>query len=164
MSAKVSAVKVLASGLGLGYLPLIPGTWASAGAAAIYWLLREQLPPIGVQGAVGALFAAAVVVGLLVCPAAQELYGERDPRRFVLDEMAGLWLTCLLFWWRGPMVTAVAALIGFRVFDGLKPFPVRRLERLAGAWGVMADDLGAAACSAATLWALTRLVLDRVLT
>ena len=29
----------------------------------------------------------------------------------------------------------------FRAFDIVKPFPVRQAERLAGGWGVMADDL-----------------------
>ena len=33
----------------------------------------------------------------------------------------------------------------FRLLDILKPFPINRLERLPGAWGVMADDLAAGA-------------------
>jgi len=28
----------------------------------------------------------------------------------------------------------------FRIFDIAKPFPCRRLERLPGGWGVLADD------------------------
>jgi phosphatidylglycerophosphatase A len=154
-------VKAVASGLGLGYLPMFPGTWASAAAGVMYYLLR-QLPAPSWQAALGAAFGAAVVAGLLICPAAQAAFGEHDPRRFVLDEMAGVWLTCLLFWWRGPLATAVAAFLAFRILDGLKPFPIRRLEKLPGAWGVMADDLGAAVLSALALWVVCYGLLDRV--
>ena len=46
----------------------------------------------------------------------------------------------------------------FRVFDIAKPWPIRHLERLPGGWGIMADDLLAAAFAAValqgTLWFL----------
>jgi phosphatidylglycerophosphatase A len=35
------------------------------------------------------------------------------------------------------------AFLLFRAFDTIKPFPLRRLERLPEGWGVMADDFGA---------------------
>jgi len=34
----------------------------------------------------------------------------------------------------------LAGFVLFRIFDILKPFPCRRLEHLAGGWGIMADD------------------------
>jgi len=154
-------VKAISSGMGLGYLPVAPGTWASAGSAAVYWLLC-QLPGRASSLALAAVFLATVVVGLLVCRGAQAVYGQSDPRRFVLDEMAGLWLTCLLFQWRGPAATALAAFVAFRVFDAVKPFPLRRLEKLPGAWGVMADDLVAGLYSALALWVVCYGLLDRV--
>jgi len=162
MKPKDFATGLVASGLGPGYLPYFPGTSASAAAAAVYWLLRP-LP-----GATGPLilvwlFVAVVATAVLIFPRAEALYGHHDPRPFVLDEIAGTWLTCLLFWWRGPAATAVAAFLAFRVFDGLKPFGLRRLERLPGGWGVMADDLGAAACSAAVLWPVCYGIIDRLL-
>lgn len=162
MKAKDLAVRAVASGLGLGYIPPAPGTFASAAGAVVCWLLR-CLP-----GATGPLilvwlFVAVAVTGVLISPRAQALYGEPDPRRFVLDEIAGVWATCLLFWWRGPLATAAAAFLVFRGFDGLKPFGLRRLEKLPGGWGVMADDLGAAACSAAVLWAVCYGIIDRLM-
>ena len=39
----------------------------------------------------------------------------------------------------------------FRVFDILKPPPVRALERLPDGWGVMADDVAAAAYACVAL-------------
>ncbi len=159
MRSRDLAVKLACSGLGLGYLPLAPGTWASAAAATLYWWLRRTMG-LSALAPVGLLCAATVLGGLLLAPRAERLYDGVDPRRFVLDELAGCWLGCLLFWWRGPVVTAGAVFVAFRFFDVAKPFPLKRLEKLPGGWGVMADDLGAALCAAATLWPLCYGVID----
>jgi phosphatidylglycerophosphatase A len=34
----------------------------------------------------------------------------------------------------------LAGFLLFRLFDIWKPFPIRRLEKLPGGWGIMADD------------------------
>jgi len=39
----------------------------------------------------------------------------------------------------------------FRVLDIAKPGPIRKLERLPGGWGVLADDLAAGVVSAIIL-------------
>jgi len=161
MAERDCAVKVAASALGLGHLPVAPGTWASAGAAAVYLGLRALGDPLS-YGLLGVLTLLAIALGLAVCPRAAELYGSKDPQEFVLDEVAGLWLTCLLFHWRGPLATAVAAFVAFRFFDVLKPPPIRRLERIPGAWGVMVDDLAAAVYAAASLYLVCYGVLDQL--
>ncbi len=68
----------------------------------------------------------------------------------VVDEVAGQWLTCLIALPWAPLTKpsgalgfAAAAFILFRVFDVLKPWPIRRLETLPGGWGIVADDLAA---------------------
>ncbi len=147
-------VKAASSALGLGYLPLAPGTWASAAAAGAYVLACKWLPPAQCVLAVAGLSVAALCVGLAVCPRACAAYGERDPRRFVLDELAGQWLTCFLLLPAGPPGrTALLGFATFRLFDVAKPSPIRSLEKLPGAWGVMVDDLAAAAYSAIVVWA-----------
>ena len=40
----------------------------------------------------------------------------------------------------GAQAGDVAGFLLFRLFDIAKPFPCRRLEKLPGGWGVMADD------------------------
>jgi phosphatidylglycerophosphatase A len=163
MPSNETRVKVLSSALGLGHLPIAPGTWASGGAVCIYVLLRwAGVPAWPVWLAV--LLVPTMVVGVVLAPRAEKAYGREDPRPFVLDEVAGMWLTCLLFWWRGPVATAVVAFFAFRVFDVLKPPPIRSIEKLHGGWGVMLDDLAAGLFSAATLWLLCYHVLDPVLT
>jgi phosphatidylglycerophosphatase A len=160
MPAKDLLVKALASALGLGHLPLAPGTWASAGAAAAYVLLRHLAPDASAV-VVGIMLVSAVAVGLLVCPHAMRVYGSSDPRQFVLDEAAGMWLVTLGFPWRSALATAGLSLVAFRLFDVLKPFPIRRVEKLGGPVGVMADDLLAALYAVAALWLLRWAVLDR---
>jgi phosphatidylglycerophosphatase A len=130
-------------------------------AAVVYWALREWLGPPGLV-ALAVLCLLAVTLGVRLAPQAEAVYGRPDPRRFVLDELAGYWLACLLFWWRSPASTAVAVFCAFRFFDIAKPFPLRKLESLPGGWGVMADDLGAGVYAAATLWPLCYGVVERL--
>jgi phosphatidylglycerophosphatase A len=52
------------------------------------------------------------------------------------------------------------AFLLFRLFDTTKPWPLRRLEQLPGGLGIMADDLAAAAASAAVLWASLQILPD----
>jgi len=83
-------------------------------------------------------------VGIPVAGRLEEIHGE-DPPLVVVDEVAGMLVTYL-----GVTAVPWGLVIGFfwfRFFDILKPFGVRRLERLGGGGGVgiMADDIGAGA-------------------
>ena len=158
MRRNETLVKAASSALGLGHLPIAPGSWASGGAAGFYVILRWLGVP-GWQGWLALLCLGVTVVGVALVPHAERLYGREDPRPFVLDEVAGMWLTCLLFWWHTPLATAAVAFLAFRVFDVLKPPPIRRLEELPGGWGVMVDDLAAGLYSALLLWPLCYYVL-----
>jgi len=65
--------------------------------------------------------------------------GEKDSRRIVIDEIAGMLVVGFLL----PSAPGywIAGFILFRVFDILKPFPAGWMERnMAGGWGVMLDD------------------------
>lgn len=152
---------VLTSG-GLGFLRPAPGTWGSMPPPA--WAAAALL-----AGAAPAWVAAGVATLLLVSSAACVLLGERAERRFgakdaaevVIDETAGVCLPVLASlalpgvastdlsaratWAIGAMG---ASFLLFRVFDILKPWPARRLERLHAGWGVLMDDLAAGAYAA----------------
>ena len=52
---------------------------------------------------------------------------------------------------------AVSGFLLFRLFDIVKPPPARRLERLHGGWGIMADDFAAGVYAWAALQGLIRL-------
>jgi phosphatidylglycerophosphatase A len=61
-----------------------------------------------------------------------------DPPQVVVDEMVGYWIAMLALDRSWALV--VIGFFIFRIFDILKPFPVRRAERLPSGWGIMADD------------------------
>ena len=80
---------------------------------------------------------------------------DPDPHKAVWDEVAGMWLTCILLPKTLPWLAA--AFVCFRVLDVLKPWPIRRFERLPGGLGIMADDLAAGVLGALLLNAVYRL-------
>jgi phosphatidylglycerophosphatase A len=126
---------LVATGLGLGYAPIAPGTVGSLAALPlVVWLWS-------LAGAWGVLVGAALVaaLGTWAAGAAEARFGRRDPGPVVIDEIAGQ-MVSLLF--AAPSVpTLVSGFVLFRAFDIWKPYPVRRAERLSGASGIMADDL-----------------------
>ena len=150
-------VKALLSFFGTGYVPVAPGTAASAVAIivhlCIFWAL-DWGPATVVSAVVALVFAAATVIW---GGEAERLHGARDPGWVVSDEVAGQLVaaagTC------GPVGLA-AAFAGFRLLDIAKPFPIGRLERLPGGWGVLADDL-AAGVIVATVIRLSGLMLPQ---
>jgi phosphatidylglycerophosphatase A len=86
---------------------------------------------------------------------AEKLFGQKDAPCIVIDEIAGMQWTLFLV---APAALHVAVgFLLFRLFDILKPFPARFFqERLPGGYGVVADDLAAAAYAAAVLHVLMR--------
>ena len=116
-------------------MPGMPGTYASAAACLVYFAVGE---PSGTTA--WAVLGALCLVGLWASTDAMKTFGSRDPRACVIDEAAGMYLGLLAGGASGPAWLLVAFAL-FRVFDAAKPFPVGRLERLPGAFGIMADDL-----------------------
>ncbi|MGB7219696.1 MAG: phosphatidylglycerophosphatase A [Vicinamibacterales bacterium] len=127
----------IATALGVGYLPVAPGTFGSAVGLLVWWALGPT--SVAIQAlAIVVLCVAGSVSGSV----AERHFGRTDPRHVVVDEVMGMLVTLFL----NP-VGWVGAAYGFGLFraaDILKPFPARRLERLPGGMGVMADDLMAA--------------------
>jgi phosphatidylglycerophosphatase A len=140
------AVLVATAG-GIGHARPAPGTWASVAAGVVALAVVPFVPPGLLQPAFLAMAAFATVAGLATCPAAIARFARRDPAQVVIDEVAGTWLAVALV---PPLTLAVEpvaaialAVAAFRLFDIAKPWPVGWLERLPGAWGIMADDLAA---------------------
>lgn len=154
----------LATTFGLGDRLPAPGTTAGSLPACLVWLLVAcsllNSPWLAVTTT--AMIIAAVIAGFWASDAEITGRGSTDPGPVVIDEVAGQWLTygCALPLWsaathREMILFAGAGFVLFRTFDILKPWPVRRLERLHGALGVMADDL-LAGLMAGILLALAR--------
>ena len=129
-----------------GYLPLAPGTWASLLACSILYFIHSFNHP-----------AVIILLALLAVFAIERIRGEEaDPGYIVIDEMIGLLVATV-----GHNITIwniVKAFILFRAFDILKPYPIRKVERLPGAYGIIADDVlaGAFASGALFIWGRLR--------
>jgi len=126
---------ILATGFGAGYGPIAPGTWGSLPGLGLAFGLDRWAGPWAVLG--GVLFFA--VAGIWAAGRVENLLGEKDPGRVVVDEIAGQMVTLLFLPLTLPSL--VVAFFLFRVLDVFKPWPARRLENLPGGSGIMADDL-----------------------
>lgn len=128
--------------LGVGLLPGPQGTYASvlvAGLAAL-WLALGGGPLLGPGYWLGALMLAALAVAVSEAAWRLKVFGpEHDPGQIVIDEAAGMVLA--LHGCTHPGWLWLAALLAFRFFDILKPWPVGWSQRLPGGWGIVVDDL-----------------------
>ncbi len=136
---------LLATFFGTGLLRPGPGTWGSLAAAAI-WYFGLRAGHVAGAHAMAVTLAGAAAITLIGIPAATRVEresGRTDPGFVVIDEVAGQWLALSVapVDWR----YALAAFIFFRVFDIVKPWPARQLEKLHGGTGIMLDDLAAGA-------------------
>lgn len=121
-----------------GWFPVAPGTVGSAIGVALWWALRAAGAGVAVEVAAA---ATLFVIGAWAAAATERALGVTDPGPVVVDEVMGMCVTLIAAPWSWP--AALTGFLLFRVFDIAKPPPARRLERLHGGWGIMADDLAA---------------------
>ena len=141
----------LATWFGCGLSPVGPGTAGSLGALAVAYALHAAFDWRPWTFAV--LAAAMMPAAIWSATVTANESGSQDPRKVVIDEVVGQWLTlagAVHLNWKSWL----AAFVLFRAFDIVKPFPVRRLERLHGGMGIVADDLGAGLYAALVLYAI----------
>lgn len=126
----------------LGYAPVASGTFGSAGAMVLAWLLCFVLLEIPYAAIAAVMIVFFFVIGVPLGHWAEIRYKKKDPGPFVIDEVMGYFVPLLFFVDQRPAWDElVAAFFLFRLFDVVKPFPARRLEKLPGGWGIMLDDL-----------------------
>ncbi|MCU0724906.1 MAG: phosphatidylglycerophosphatase A [Planctomycetes bacterium] len=129
--------KFLLSFGGLGYLPVVPGTWGTLGAVGVAFLLPgDRWWPAGAGAAILVSSALTIALGRR----AERLAAGKDPQFVVLDEVAGYFVTVLAFTRPEPLWLAAGFFV-FRVLDIKKPWPAKRLEKLPAGVGVLLDDL-----------------------
>ena len=156
-NSRSGLISLLATGLGAGLLPRAPGTWGSLLATLLAW------PMAIIWGQAGLLIAAIAVflIGIPVSSAYVEQTGRDDPGEVVIDEFAGQWLTLVVaVTATGPnVVLFVAGFLLFRVFDVIKPWPIRMVDqRVKGGFGIMIDDVLAAVPAGVLLYGFAQLM------
>jgi phosphatidylglycerophosphatase A len=142
----------IALGFGTGLAPVVPGTIGTLLAFPFYAALARWIDPIGILALVPVLFA----VGIWACGRTGRALGAADHPGMNWDEIVAFML--VLVFTPPSLVWQVAAFGAFRLFDIVKPPPIRCLDRtVKGGFGVMLDDL-LAAFYALLLLALAKLV------
>jgi phosphatidylglycerophosphatase A len=145
-----SPAALIATFFGSGLLKPASGTWGSLAALAPGLWIADN------YGAPGLLIGAAIAYGLGHWASTVWIDGteDKDPSPIVIDEVAGLWLALTL----APLTPLGIALAFtlFRLFDILKPWPVRWADKnIGGATGIMLDDVLAGIWAALVLLAAT---------
>ncbi len=126
---------LLATGFGIGYAPVVPGTLGTLVAIPIYYFLSNILSPIYEITLIGFFF-----LSVWISENAERVCGKKDDQRIVIDEIMGFLITML--WVPKTLLFVILGFFLFRFFDILKPFPIRRLEKgFKGGFGVVLDDV-----------------------
>ena len=124
----------IASFFGIGYMK--GGGSIAAAVCALFWF---YLQPNGIA-ATWQILVNIIVLGLGIWSGnLVEKYWGKDSYKVVIDEVSGMAITLLFvpIKWQYILIGFVL----FRFFDILKPLYIRKMEKLPGGWGVMADDV-----------------------
>lgn len=129
----------IALGFGSGLAKRAPGTWGTLAALPLFALLQLFFS----NDMIAMLCVPLFAVGVWSAEVTGRALGVSDYGGIVIDEIIAMWLVLcvapptLLGW--------VLAFVLFRLFDILKPWPIRWLDQyVKGGFGVMIDDILAA--------------------
>lgn len=145
---------------GVGFLPLMPGTFGSMVGVGIYFLIKKLDIDTGLLfqglGYTAGQFSALVwatnsillvsfiIIGIWASGRTTSIFGNSDPSEAVVDEVMGMLITLLFIPITASWHFVLAGFLLFRLFDIWKPYPIDSLQDLPGGVGVCADDIVAA--------------------
>jgi phosphatidylglycerophosphatase A len=130
--------KIISTFFGLGYFPVAPGTLTSILVILAYKFYLYKLSwPLYLL-----IIFLVFLVGVYSSSKFAADISKKDPRKIVIDEACGQLL--VLFRMGDVWFPILASFILFRVFDIVKPYPIKKVETLPSGWGIMMDDLVAA--------------------
>ncbi len=125
--------KVIATLGFIGYLPYAPGTFGTA----LGFLLAVILKPFDIQLLV--FFILLFIIGIWSSHGAEKFLGK-DSGHIVIDEFCGYLISVIFI--PKSFGYLFAAFVLFRIFDILKPPPIRKIEeKILGGTGIMLDDV-----------------------
>jgi phosphatidylglycerophosphatase A len=144
----------IAFGFGAGLAPVAPGTFGTLLALPLYWLLQPRVEPLEYLLLVTVLFG----LGVWACEVTGRAIGVHDHGGIVWDETVAFLL--VLFFTPATLPWQAAAFALFRLFDILKPPPIRHFDRtLKSGFGAMFDDLVAALYTLIII-AIARMIIE----
>ncbi len=135
---KTMVAFMLSTGLFVGKIPIAPGTIGTLVGIfpiLIYWTRGGQYQLWNEIFITLAVF----LIGIWASTVVVETFKDKDPEYVVIDEMAGYMVSMIGFYpsWQHLLI----AFVLFRIFDILKPPPIKMFEKLPSGLGVMADDI-----------------------
>jgi len=147
---------------GLGHMHPASGTWGSMPTVAVAGILIFS--GIGPGDSLSWIYYLVMALILIIYSAACVLMGHeaeakwgKDPSEVVADETAGQAITLMMIpaAMLSTPIAIITALIGaflfFRAFDILKPWPAGAMQKIAGGWGILLDDIFAAIMAGAAM-------------
>ncbi|NOR21907.1 MAG: hypothetical protein GQ476_04380 [Candidatus Aminicenantes bacterium] len=137
-----SLSKIIATFFGVGYFPVAPGTLTSLIVVLLYKFYLHSLSwPLYLL-----LLFLLFSVGIFTSTKYSLEIKKHDPRRIVIDEAFGQLLVLFQIGesWGTGWLPLLSCFLLFRIFDIIKPFPIKKVEALPDGWGIVMDDLVAA--------------------
>ena len=126
--------------LGVGFFPFFPGTLGSILGLACWWVF----PTVGFLNFI-LICLIIFFIGQVASQKTSLKFGVEDPSFVVVDEFLGIIISVAML--PKEIFVALAAIILFRIFDILKPWPIYLIEKIPGGWGIMLDDVAAGLCA-----------------
>ena len=119
----------------VGRLPIAPGTWGSLAALIAWYILKPIISDPFFLLINGGIFFIGIAASEILIGA----WDDDDPKAVVIDEWVGMWIALYLV--PHDLLWGFVAFLLFRLFDILKPGPVKMMDDLHSAIGVMMDDV-----------------------
>jgi len=148
---------------GVGYFPIAPGTMGSLVGVGIFVKLQPVIFDFyqtyfwhhGGDDDAWRLFGLSLfwtsvlmilvialsLIGIWAASRAERLFGKKDPKQVVIDEVVGQLVTFVFVFHSIGLIGIVIGFVLFRAFDIIKPYPIRRVEGLHGGLGIVGDDI-----------------------
>lgn len=126
-------IKLISSFFYLGHSPVMPGSIGSLGGLMLYFLVKNN------EILYGFTILFVFFLGMIFSGEAEKIYKHKDARMIVIDEACGMLLAlfCVPF----CLYSVILGFFIFRILDIVKVWPSRNIEKMAGATGVMFDDI-----------------------
>lgn len=129
----------IATFFNIGRIKIAPGTCSSLITMIILYILNPYLTsPFYIQ--VISIFVV-FFLGIPAAKYAEKHFNSKDPRQCVIDEVVGQMVSLILI--PHSLFLYITSFFLFRIFDIFKPFPIRKIEKIHGGFGIMLDDLAA---------------------
>jgi phosphatidylglycerophosphatase A len=128
--------KTISTAMGLGLIPLAPGTFGALGGLAIGFCVQQF------TGNPNLILSIVIILFFFIgVYCAGKLIPEwgKDPSCIVIDEVVGMWVSILFL--PHNIILLLATFVVFRFFDIVKLLYIWKFEKIRGGWGIMLDDL-----------------------